>query len=96
MESIFHPRAALDAKEIASPYADISDQLVERFWAELDEAIDAIESRPSAEHFDPSGFLRRSLKKLPYHILYEEGPSEIRIMVIRHHHRNPNYGTRRR
>lgn len=40
---IIHPRAAKDAREIAVKYADVSDDLCDQFWKELDDAIDFIE-----------------------------------------------------
>jgi plasmid stabilization system protein ParE len=92
---ILHPRAVKDAREIAAKYEAISERLVERFWAELDEAIDRIESHPELHHYDPSGRRRSNLKKFPYHILFEERLECNRIVVIRHHHRHPGYGLRR-
>jgi toxin ParE1/3/4 len=93
---IFHPRAAKDAREIAAKYADISDELRDKFWKEIDAAIDCIEQYPERHHYDPSGRRRSNLKRFPYHILFEERLDCIRIMVIRHHHRNPRHGLRRR
>ena len=37
-----HPRAANDAREIAAMYAEISDELRDKFWKEIDDAIDYI------------------------------------------------------
>lgn len=96
MEHIFHPIAAKEAREIESAYARISEDLANRFWTELNEAIDEVFFHPEQQHYDPSGYRRRNLKKFPYHILFEERLSGIRIMVIRHHHRKPSYGLRRR
>jgi hypothetical protein len=45
---------------------------------------------------DPSGMRRRNLRKFPYHILFEARLDCLRVIVIRHHHRNPGYGLRRR
>ncbi len=96
MELIFHPRAAKDAREIAAKYARVSEGLVKRFWDELDTAVDLIAAFPERHHFDPSGKRRSNLKKFPYHLLFEERLDCTRIIVIRHHHRNPSYGLRRR
>jgi plasmid stabilization system protein ParE len=96
MDQIFHPIAANEAREIESDYAKISEEIADRFWSELNEAIDEVFDRPEQQHFDPSGYRRRNLKKFPYHILFEIRMDCIRIMVIRHHHRNPSFGMRRR
>lgn len=95
MELIIHPRAAKDAREIASKYRAISEELYERFWDELEEVIDQVENHPERHHFDPSGMRRSNLQKFPYHVLFEERLNYNRIIVIRHHHRNPGYGLRR-
>jgi plasmid stabilization system protein ParE len=92
---IIHPMAAKDAREIAAMYAEVSRELRDQFWGEIDAAVDAIENYPERHHFDPSGRRRSNLKKFPYHILFEERLQYNRIIVIRHHHRNPRYGLRR-
>ena len=96
MDLIIHPRAAKDAREIARKYARVSDQVEERFWAELDEGVEAIAAHPERHHYDSSGLRRYNLNKFPYHILFEERLDCVRIIVVRHDHRNPSYGLRRR
>ena len=39
---IIHPRAAKDARDIATKYADVSDDLRDQFWNEIDDAVDYI------------------------------------------------------
>ncbi len=92
---LIHPKAAKDAREIAMRYAKVSDELRDQFWKEIDDAIDYIERYPERHHYDPSGRRRSNLEKFPYHILFEERLECNRIIVIRHHHRNPRYGLRR-
>ena len=92
---IIHPGAAKDAREIAAKYEAVSRELHDQFWGELDDAIDSIETYPERHHYDPCGMRRSNLKKFPYHILFEERLECNRIIVIRHHHRNPRYGSRR-
>ena len=96
MGLIIHPGAAMDAREIAAKYAEVSGNLVARFWRELDVAMDTIASFPERFHYDPSGLRRSNLVKFPYHVLFEQQLDGIRIIVIRHHHRNPAYGLGRR
>jgi len=96
MEFIFHPGASKDSRRIESDYARISGDLADRFWAELNEAIDDVFSHPARQHFDPSGYRRRNLEKFPYHILFEERLDCMRIMVVRHHNRKPSFGLGRK
>jgi plasmid stabilization system protein ParE len=93
---LIHPKAAKDAREIAAMYAEVSNELCDKFWKEIDEAIDCIEQYPERHHYDPSGRRRSNLQRFPYHILFEERLEYNRVMVIRHDHRNPSYGLRRR
>lgn len=96
MELVIHPRAAKDAREIAAKYSDVSEDLADRFWSELDAAIETIAEFPERHHFDPSGLRRSNLVKFPFHILFEERLDCIRVIVIRHHHRNPSFGLGRK
>ena len=96
MEEIFHPQAARDVRGIERQYAEVSQDLADRFWADLNNSLDQVFDFPERQHFDPSGYRRRNLKKFPYHILFEQRLDRIRVMVIRHHHRKPNFGMRRR
>jgi plasmid stabilization system protein ParE len=95
MELFYHPLAAKDAKAIAGKYGRISDELQSRFWREFDEGIASISGNPGGHHFDASGYRRYNFDKFPYHILFEERLDWVRIIVVRHDHRNPNYGLRR-
>jgi hypothetical protein len=96
MELSIHLLAAKDALKITDKYLAISERLGTRFWDEVDEALDAIEANPTRHHFDASGLRRTNLRKFPYHVLFEEHLDVIRVLVIRHDHRHPSYGLRRR
>jgi hypothetical protein len=64
MKPLFiHPSAAKDAREIAAMYAEISDELCDKFWKEIDDAIEYIEKYPERPHYDPNGRRRSSLKR---------------------------------
>ncbi len=93
---IFHPAAVRDAQEINRHYTEISEDLSDRFWKELNEGIDEILDNPKGQHFDPSGFRRLNLTKFPYHIPYDVRSNTVRFMIVRHHHRHPSYSVRRR
>jgi len=91
-----HPLAVKDVREIGQRYLAITEELYDRFWEELDSALEMIDSHPEPHHFDRSGKRRSNLKKFPFHILFEEPGGTGRILVIRHHRRHPNYGIRRK
>ena len=96
MDLIFHPLAAQDVREIGANYARISANLAEKFWGDLDAAIALIATYPGRHHDDLSGLRRANLKGFPYHILFENRLDCLHVIVVRHHHRNPSFGLRRR
>lgn len=59
-----HPLAVKDVKEIGQRYLAISEELYDRFWEELDSALEMIDSHPEHHHFDRSGKRRSNLKKV--------------------------------
>jgi hypothetical protein len=38
------------------------------------------------------GFRRANLKRFPYHLLYELHPTSLRVVLVRHNKRHPQYG----
>jgi hypothetical protein len=92
----YHPSAVKDAQQITEEYERKSEDLADEFWAELTFALEAIEKHPERHHFDLTGKRRNNLNKFPFHILFEERLDGIKILVIKHHRRNPSYGTRRK
>ena len=79
MNLIFHPQAAKDARGIAAGYSEVSEELMSRFWLELDVVIESIALFPERHHFDPSGFRRANLRKFPYHVLFEQLLDDVRM-----------------
>ena len=88
----FHPEAKDDIKAIAENYADVSERVHERFWIELEPAVQRIGEFPERHHFDSSDDRRSNLKKFLIHILFETGDSEVRVLVVRHDRRDPSFG----
>ena len=50
------------------------------------------------EHFNErvGGYKRANLQRFPYNFLFRETGAGIRILVLRHHARNPRYGANRK
>ncbi len=97
MKAIYHRLAAKDVRAIMDYYSDESGPgLAERFLAEFLRTVEKACGNPRC--FPPlDGPVRRAnLDGFPYHFLYEERSFGIRVMVVRHHRRNPDYGLRRR
>jgi plasmid stabilization system protein ParE len=65
------------------------------FYQELLTRINLAQKNPRYFPFSTGDRRRVNLDGFPYHFLYRIKPTCIRILVLKHHQRNPNYGTRR-
>ena len=96
MKVVYHRLAVRDVRQILDYYeSQAGSNLADRFFTDLLATIGKALENP--RHFPPlSGSMRRAnLPDFPYHFLYEEKSWGIKLMVVRHHHRNPRYGMRR-
>ena len=95
MEVIYHPLVRRDLVEILRYYRKISDQLADEVHAEFKHTIDLASETPL--RFPPTerGFRRANLSRFPYHVLYEACAGFIRVMLVRHHKRHPQFGLER-
>ncbi len=96
MKVVYHRSAARDVRQILDHYdGEAGPQLADRFFKDLLGTISKALSNPL--HFPPihESLRRANLADFPYHFLYEEKPWGIKVMVVRHHRRNPRYGQRR-
>ena len=92
MEVVYHPLVRRDVQEALSYYGKISARLVEEFHAELRDIINRAAENPLRFHQADRGFRRANLKRFPYHVLYEIRPEDLRVMLVRHNKRHPQYG----
>jgi plasmid stabilization system protein ParE len=95
MEVIYHPLVRRDVLEIRRYYRNISSKLTDEFRDELRDTISRAAENPL--RFPPveRGFRRANLKRFPYHVLYEVQAQLIRVMLVRHHKRHPQFGLAR-
>ena len=77
MRIVYHPEFPQDIKRFEAQYREISDRLVLRFRAEVDDAIEHVKVSPaSAGHFLNTGskivkeVRRRNLSAFPFFVLY--------------------------
>ena len=90
-----HRRALADGIAAYRYYARISPQLAARFMLELDDTIDRVDRMPQAwpKHIRGTRFYR--FPSYPYRLIYIERATDILILAITHHARNPLYWQRR-
>jgi plasmid stabilization system protein ParE len=73
----------------------VSQRLGEDFKAELRRIISVAAAKPGRFHLLRQGFHRANLKRFPYHFIYRELPDGIRVTLVRHHRRHPEFGMER-
>jgi hypothetical protein len=72
---------------------EVSERLEgKEFTAELRRVIAVAAANPGRFHLSKPGFHRANLKRFPYHFIYRELADGIRVTLVRHHRRNPDYG----
>jgi plasmid stabilization system protein ParE len=96
MRLAYHPLVQHDVSEILRHYDRITPRLGDEFWAELMRLVELITAKPERFHFADRGLRRANMRRFPYHLLFRETVNGVRVIVVRHDRRHPNYGTGRR
>ena len=91
----YHPGVRQDVAEAMRRYKAVSQKLADDFRAELRGVIAMALANPRRFHSMKPGFHRANLKRFPYHFIYREIPEGIRVTLVRHHRRHPQFGMER-
>lgn len=85
--------AQLDLDEIFIWYEEQKTHLGREFIEEFDQTVNRISKNPFFASLVDQEARSASLKKFPYQIVYRiiESDSQIRIIAVVHHHRNPEW-----
>lgn len=97
MNVFFHPRVFAEVDAIMRYYEEVADsQLADDFYEEFRGKVLEVTDNP--EHFNErvGGYKRANLQRFPYNFLFRETGAGTRILVVRHHARNPRYGAKRK
>ena len=92
---MIHRFYTMKLNEILKRYYDIFFQLGEDFFAEFQIGLTKVSENPRFFHFDPTGLRRCNLERFPYHFLYDIRQNRIRVWVLRHDRRKPEFGLAR-
>ena len=95
MNAVYHPLVQRDLDAIIRYYDDIDPSLSDQFWNEFTAIVAAASNNPGQFHFEKKGRRRANLNRFPYHIVFREMPGRIKVLIIKHHRRNPGLGSRR-
>ena len=96
-EIIFHHLVQRDMNSARRYYAEeASEELADRFYYTFLNLVN--KALESPRRFHPvHGVLRRAnIPGFPYHFLYRETATGIRVLVLRHDKRHPSFGLNRK
>ena len=71
-------------------------ELADEFYQELRQAMDDSANRPESYSIRLRALRRVNLTRFPYHFLFRIAGDTVRILVVRHHRRDPSFGINRR
>ena len=91
----YHPSVRQDVTEATRRYKAVSQKLAVDFKVELRRVIAMAAANPNRFHSITPGIHRANLKRFPYHFIYREIREGIRVILVRHHRRNPDTGMER-
>ena len=91
----YHPSVRQDVVEATRRYEAVSKTLAKEFKAELRRVIAMVAANPNRFHRVKPEFHRGNLRRFPYHFIYREVAEGIRVTLVRHHRRHPEFGMNR-
>lgn len=93
-----HPAAEIDLLGIMEYYEqEAGPEIASDFYREFHSYANLIGEWPESFARQNPRIRRANLNRFPYHILFEiRQDNSIQILVVKHDHRNPSFGTRRR
>ena len=94
MDLSFNRSVQQDVDEIVDYYEAISDQLISRFFRDMEIRLSEIKENPKRFPKDQNypSYRKVKMRKFPYFIVYRVLSDRIRILVIKHENRKPSFG----
>jgi toxin ParE1/3/4 len=92
-----HPGAEKDIADALDFYLESAGLVVaERFLAEFERVANFLAENPEAGTVSARNRRSFPLHVFPYSVVYMPANGEIRVLIVRHQHRKPGQGARRR
>jgi toxin ParE1/3/4 len=91
MRVIYHPEAEAELIEAATFYENRVRGLGDSFIKAFNAALADIEKQPIWWPIVEGDIRYRTLRRFPYAIYYRIVDDELRILVVKHHKRHPDY-----
>src|SRR5512136_77901 len=97
MGLVFHRLIQRDLRIVLAYYRNEGGlELAQRFYAEFEQLVAEVAANPQRFHPVSDTLRRANFRRFPYHLLYRAGSMDVRVLVLRHHRRDPIYGLERR
>jgi plasmid stabilization system protein ParE len=89
---------AQDLRGVLAYYErEAGSHLSQRFYQEFERLAAQIQTNPKMFRPYCKVLSRANFRGFPYHLLFRfSGSDEVRILVLRHHRRHPDYGSSRK
>ncbi|HQU42475.1 MAG: hypothetical protein B7Z73_08920 [Planctomycetia bacterium 21-64-5] len=91
MRVVYHPDAEAELTEAALYYDQRVPGLGDSFLRAFESALAEIEKQPQWWPIVEGDLRYRSLRRFPYAVYYRIVDDELRILVVKHHKRHPDY-----
>jgi plasmid stabilization system protein ParE len=91
MRVSYHPHAEAELLEAVEFYERRVTGLGLRFLNQFEDAVSAIQQAPERWQLVDGEVRRYLMARFPYGIYYRPAYDELRILVIKHHSRHPDY-----
>ena len=91
MRLIYHPEAEAELVEAAEFYESRSTGLGTRFLKEFDATVTEMQASPSLWPVIEGDLRGRTMERFPFVIYYRVTDHQLRILVVKHHSRHPDY-----
>lgn len=96
MSLIFHRLVQRDLRIVLRYYEEEGGTLLaDQFFTELECLVSEIHQNPSKFHKISDDIRRANMTQFPYHLLFRYHGERVRILILRHHKRNPKFGLNR-
>ena len=97
MTYFLHPGAEQDIADAMDFYAEQAGTVVaQKFLVEIERVVQLLGAHPGMGTPTTNGRKAFPLRIFPYSVVYRSLDDGIRIVVVRHQHRQPGYGGSRR
>jgi plasmid stabilization system protein ParE len=96
MRLILHPKVSSDINQIINYYKAVAPGLADDFYAELKYFMSEAATKPESFAIRHRDLRRVNLARFPYHFLFRIVTGSVRVLVVRHHRRDPSLGLKRR